>query len=66
MSLHTYVMKVHFKDGACFRAPIRALDATEARKRGNAIVYQTFGEAELLRRKIVGAEIYTVKGVMYD
>ncbi len=66
MVYRTYVMKVHFKDGAYFRAPIRAVNASDATKRGKVIVHETFSDTELARREIVKAEIYTAKGGLYD
>ncbi len=61
MTYHTYVMKVHFKDGAYFRAPIRAVNASDATERGKVIMHETFSNTELVRRGIVKAEIYTAK-----
>lgn len=61
MRRRTYLMRVEFADGAYFKASISALNASDATKRGRAIVHDTFSEAELARRDIVRAEIYSVR-----
>lgn len=62
MIYRTYVMRVEFADGAFFRAPIKAVNASDATKRGRVIVHETFSDAELARREITRAEIYTTRG----
>ncbi len=61
MIYRTYIMRVTFKDGAYFKAPVKAVNASDATKRGRCIVHETFSDAELARREIVKAEIYTAK-----